>query len=99
MNIIAPEIVPTMGKCGSCGALPSDHVVSAWPRVDHVDAMGRPWKVHVICWICGNVHVGKDEAAAVAKWNEGFMGPYFMELPSDAADIERVHQRALNETA
>lgn len=95
MKIIEPEIVPNMGKCGSCGSLPSDHVVPAWPRVDHIDAMGKPWKVHVICWICGNVHIGATQADAVAKWNEGWAGQYFISLPSDASDIRKAHEQTL----
>lgn len=80
MNRVNLSLIQELGKCNCCGNKPDELEESMRPRIAPVEAFGKPWKVRVICWVCGAYTEGKDAESAFKAWNETAYFGRFMEL-------------------
>lgn len=62
---IPENVSEKLPPCSQCGHKPADGPA---PRRRDIGAMGRPWKVHLICMACGGFHEGKTFDDALNRW-------------------------------
>lgn len=62
---IPANVTEKLPACSQCGAKPSGGPA---PRRVNIEAMGKPWKVHLVCMTCGGFHEGRTFDDTLNYW-------------------------------